>query len=907
MQQVLFANPTSDSERANILRLANKDDDIAGDITRNIFFVGFKREVMQSMIDINQNIKLVFLEKEVAEESVINALENAGAEVVVTDREQLSDELSKTDIHIFNCCAVGGRTFVQEARDNHVRAVETDKSKLMQLDAEYFVECGRLERYELCEDAFIENEPDSEDVGHLESVFALGNGYLGMRGTYDERNEGFHEIPGMYINGIFEREPLEHLWSCKGFAKNEQYTVNLCDWRMIELFVNGEKATVINGISNHRRILDFKKGEIVRTFCFTSSDGKKVSVESVRIVSNSRVHSAAIKYTVTALNFDGEIELHSCVVKNTETNGKMPTKTVYESADNGVLVLETKTKRTEQSIAAAIAHKTVAETYIEEECNSEREYEYIVKAKLKCGDCVSIEKYAAFYSSEDNRSELCTLAEEEVGENVRLGFSAFREQQHAFWKKHWETGDVVIEGNLDDCRAVRFSLFHLKSQLPTINYASIGATGLTGENYSGKVFWDTEMYLMPYYLFTTPEKCRDLIMYRVKLLDKARERAKELGAQGAIYSWCSIDGEETSVVFEASTAELHINSDIAYAVWRYEKVTEDSAFVYENCAEMLFETARYYAHRGSFSEAYDGRFCLNAVCGPDEYACGVNNNCYTNFMVRFHLRYALEVYDRMKQQAPQKLREIIERVQADEEELALWKKAADRIYYRVNEKYGVYEQDSHFVYNDAVDMSRIPNNLDLRSCLHPLDLWRIQVLKQADVVLLQFVLGDLFTVEEKKQNYNYYAPRTNHGSSLSAAIHSIMANEIGYYEDAYEYFRSAAYMDISDFKRNTTGGLHMACLGGVWMSVVNGFVGMRLYADGLHFSPGLPESWKSCTLNMRYGSSLINICVRKNDTSFTLVEGDSIQFKVNGREVCLTKDNKTVKTENCYENKSGNI
>lgn len=854
------------------------------------------------MVDINKNIKTIFLDKDIADESIVNSLENVGAEVIVTNADKLSEALKSTETHPFNCCIVGNSAFTEKVKDIKIRTVKTDKNKLLKLDAKNFTECGRLEQYELSENSFIENEYDSEDNGHLESVFALGNGYLGMRGTYDERNEEFGEIPGMYINGVFESEPLEHLWPCKGFAKNEQYTVNLCDWRIIELYINNEKATLSNGISKHRRILDFEKGEVVRTFEFTAEDGKKVSVESIRVVSNSRIHSAAIKYTVKALNFDGAVELRSCVVKNTEINGKMTTKTVSESIDDDVFILETRTNRTEKTVAAAIAHKINAAAYTTEIRNNDNEYQYIIRADVKSGESVSVEKYASFYSSEDGHEDLCGLAENDVKENVNSGFFAFREQQTEFWQKHWAIGDVVIEGCPRDQQAVRFALFHLKNQLPTVNHASIGATGLTGANYSGKVFWDTEMYLMPYYLFTAPESCKELLMYRVKLLDKARERASELGARGAIYSWCSIDGEETSVVFEASTAELHINSDIAYAVWRYENTTGDSGFVYENCAEMLFETAIYYAHRGTFSNAYGGRFCLNAVCGPDEYACGVNNNCYTNFMVRFHLRYASEVYGRMKKCVPQKFEEIITRIGLDDDELALWEKAADNIYYHVNEQYGVYEQDSHFIYNDEADMSRIPNNLDLRSCLHPLDLWRLQVLKQADVVLLQFVLGDLFTDEEKKRNYDYYAPKTNHGSSLSAAIHSIMANEIGYYDDAYEYFRSAAYMDIGDFKRNTTGGLHMACLGGVWMTVVNGFAGMRLYEDGLHFAPRLPEQWEGCSFNICYNGSVINIHIKKENTIFTLAEGDTVKLNVNGQGICLDSDNKTVKTENCYEN-----
>lgn len=841
------------------------------------------------MTDINKNIRTVFVEKEIAEQNAVMAIEKEGARVIITEKDHLLNNIESSDTHFFNCCVIGGRDFVEQAKNTNIRAIITDKDRFSRLDAKLFVECGRFNRYEVCEDAFIENEPDADDVGHLESVFALGNGYLGMRGTYDERNEDMSEIPGMYINGIFESEPIYHLCNFVGFAQNEQYTINLCDWRIIELYIDDEKASVSNGIKNHRRTLDFKRGEVVRTFEFTTKSGKTARVESVRIVNNFAVHGAEIKYTVTPVNFDGEVELRSCVVKNTPINGKMTTKTISESAENGMFIMETRTNRSKKTAVAAIAHKVWAKTYRAAENNSEDVYEYIIKTSLNSGESVSLEKYAAFYSDEDDVNDLRAFAEKEVKDNVNTGFDALRDKQHEYWHNHWKLGDVVIEGNSADQQAVRFSLFHLKNQLPSINHASIGATGLTGEIYSGKVFWDTEMYLMPYYLFTDCNNCKEPLMYRVKLLDKARERARQLKAEGAIYSWCSIDGEETSVVFEASTAELHINSDIAYAVWQYEKVTGDSDFIYDDCAEMLFETAKYYAHRGSFSDAYDGRFCINAVCGPDEYACGVNNNCYTNFMVRFHLRYALDVYDRMRKACTEKLREITDKIGLTDEELDLWKRAADNMYYRINEKYGIYEQDSHFVYNDAVDMATIPKNFDIRPLYHPLDLWRIQILKQADVVLLQFILGDLFTVEEKKRNYDYYEPKTNHGSSLSAAIHSIMANEIDYCEDAYEYFRSASYMDINNFKRNTTGGLHMACLGGVWMSVVNGFMGMRLYNDGLHFAPKLPKAWESCTFNINYNNAVIRVRAEKDHTRFTLIDGENIHFTVYGEDVELSK------------------
>ena len=460
-------------------------------------------------------------------------------------------------------------------------------------------------------------------------------------------------------------------------------------------------------------------------------------------------------------------------------------------------------------------------------------------------------------------------------------------EQAEFWNKHWDNGNIYIEGNTTDDFAVRFNLFHLRQQVPCEGAKSVGATGLTGYSYSGKIFWDTEMYVIPYINYTQPQETKEMLMYRYKILDKARERAEQLDGKGALYSWCSIDGEETSVVFEASTAEYHINSDIAYAINRYYLSTGDTEFLYNYGAEILFETARFMYNRGGYIEEQGNRFCLNAVCGPDEYACGVNNNFYTNMMLKFHFEFAAEVYNKMKKEAPQRLSLLEDKTGITAAETEEWKTAANRMYYKYNEKLNIYEQDDSFVTNDSVDMDTIPKNYDIRAIMHPLDLWRKQVLKQADVVMLMFVLGENYSIDEKKSNYEYYEPKTNHGSSLSPAIHCIIANEIGKKEEAYEYFRSAAYMDLSDFKKNASAGMHMACLGGTWMTVLNGFLGMRDYNDKLIFEPNLPEAWTSCEADFMYKGSAMKVRATKSATEFVLINGAPVELECRGRKYTL--------------------
>lgn len=823
------------------------------------------------------------------------------AEVINADFAQVPDKIR---VPAFHCMFFSStESLIKNAAENKFKTIAYGNEELKENSWQYieniadidvltFLETGRFKPYEVDVDAFIEREIDPSDVNHIESVFALGNGYLGLRGTYDERDDKLSSDPGMYINGIFEKKPLKYVWDMKGLSRNEQFTINIPDWRIIEMYIDGEKA-VTTALSNHFRKLDMRNGVIERTFRFTSANGKTALVESTRIVNMFMPHSAEIKYSVTPLNFEGDITIKSVIVKNTPINGRITTETIEEKIFDEGFALINETEITRLKCACAFKHKIFANEYSTQVENNNEFYEMTVNIKAVQNEKFTLEKYAAFYSSADKAENMFELAVSEAEENSLKGFEFFKEQQRRFWDKHWENADVEIEGNDADQQAVRLSLFHIKQQLPTINDASIGATGITGSNYSGRVFWDTEMYLMPYYLYTNPESCKTLLMYRYNLLESAINRAKELDGVGARYAWATINGEETGVVYEASGAEYHINSAIAYAIWAYYRVTNDSEFVYNFCAEVLFETAKYMAHRGNFLDARDGRFCLNLMCGPDEYACGANNNCYTNLMTQFHLRFALEIYHEMQEEAPKLLSEIVAHSTGiDNDELKLWKDAADKMYYHVNEKYGVYEQDDKFIYNDEVDMDMIPKNYDIREMFYPLDLWRIKVLKQADVVLLMFLRGDIFTLEEKKKNYDYYEPRTNHGSSLSAAIHAIMANEIGYHQDAYGYFRSTAYMDIGDFKKNTAGGLHVACLGGVWMTVVNGFLGMRHYDRGLEFNICIPKNWNSIKCNICYKDSIISIEASQKNTVFKLKKGSRIEFKANGKTIKLSSENK---------------
>lgn len=819
------------------------------------------------------------------------------------DPEVFLKGAEKLGVSRFNCAVFeDARVGIEAARKAGMKAIGVKNREetyelshqfingYAEIDVDTFIETGKVKKMPLCDDAIIEKDFDKKEINHLESLFALGNGYLGMRGTYDEPTAG--EISGMYINGVFATKQYNHLVKFKGYAKQNEFTVNLPDWRIFTLTADGETASLLNGnITEHERRLEFNTGRLIRSFVFTTKSGKCIKAESIRLLNRNEVHGAEISYKVTALNFSGTIQVSSTIVKNTILRNQLNTETETESFTDNVYTIKQLIPTTGQHAAVSVAHKVTADSYNVTDYNTADEYTYAVSFALNEGETAQVCKFAALAGSIDGIDGLTEFTEALAKENREKGFEFFAAEQTEFWKKHWKMADIKIEGNPADCQAVRYSLFQLKQQLATVNNCSIGATGLTGPGYSGQVFWDTEMYLMPYYNFTYPYSQKELLMYRYRILDKARARAKEFDTRGAMYAWCSIDGEETSVVYEASTAEYHLNSDIAYAVWRYVDTTGDKEFLYNYGAEIVLETAVFMSLRGRFVEARDGRFCINAVCGPDEYACGVNNNFYTNLNAKRHFEYAISVLDDMRTNTPDRLNKLLSKIgftKEDEERIA---KAAENMYLPYSEEYKIYMQDDSFLYEDPVDMNEIPMNVDLRGLYHPLDLWRLQVSKQADVCLATFLYGDFFDKEQKKRCYDYYEKRCNHGSSLSPAIYSISAAELDRPE-AYEFFRYTAYMDLYDFKNNTSNGIHIACNGGVWMSVVNGFLGMRHYGEGLHFSPKIPKAWDKYSTDITYKGAVIGVEVSHEKAVFTLKEGEKAEFYVSGNKVKLTKAQK---------------
>ncbi|MCC5894261.1 MAG: glycoside hydrolase family 65 protein [Alkalibacterium sp.] len=447
----------------------------------------------------------------------------------------------------------------------------------------------------------------------------------------------------------------------------------------------------------------------------------------------------------------------------------------------------------------------------------------------------------------------------------------------------WDKSDIQIEGEQALQLGLRFNLFHLHQAAGRDGKTNMSAKGLTGEGYEGHYFWDTEMYMFPFFLYTQPDIARSLLMYRYSILPQARERARTMAIdKGALFAWRTINGEEASPYYPAGTAQIHINADIAHAIYSYGEVTGDSAFMLKEGVEMLVETARFWMEWGHFDDERNEAFVINDVTGPDEYTAIVNNNYYTNLMAKKNLTYAIEWVEKSGDQSTG------DNLNVSADELAGWKKAAEKMFLPYDKDKQLTMQDDSFFHKKVWDFDQTPKeNYPLLLNYHPLTIYKHQVCKQADTVLGQFLFLDDFSLEQKKRDYAYYEKVTTHDSSLSRSVFGMMASQIGEDKKAYDYFMDTALMDITDLQSNTRDGVHAANMGGTWMSMVQGFAGLRVSEGTLHSSPHCPLKWDRVAFKVSFKKRLIEISMTPSSTDYTLLEGESLTIIENGKEITL--------------------
>jgi alpha,alpha-trehalose phosphorylase len=762
----------------------------------------------------------------------------------------------------------------------------------------------------------IEKAFHPEFLAQSETMSALGNGYLGMRGCPEEG--GPNAENGTFINGFYETRPIVYGEEAYGFAKTGQTICNVTDSKIIKLFVDDEPFWLPNAhLLKYDRRLNMKSGTLDREIIWETPAGKQVSITSRRLVSFANRHVAAISYCVTILNAQAFVVISSEMAANEasarDTAGDprlaraLPGRVLHPRAsyskDRRIVLCHateksrfTLTCATDNALESSCPHSyKVAHT------TDFGQVAFTIDAQP--GRPIELTKYIVYHTSQTvSAEELCGRAEWTLDRVVTQGFQQLLASQQQYMDDFWRRSDVRIKDIREDRtkrstveiqQAIRFNLFHILQASARAEDTGVPAKGLTGQAYEGHYFWDTEIYLLPFLTYTSPRIARNLLAFRYQMLPQARARAKELGHRGAMFPWRTINGEEASAYYAAGTAQYHINADIMHALRKYVQATGDEAFLRAFGAEMLVETARLWLDLGFYSEAKGGKFCINGVTGPNEYNAVVNNNAYTNLMARENLRYATEVVESLRAREPDAYNALVQKTALEPSEAKAWIHAAENMHVPYDEKLKIVPEDDNFLDKEPWDFRNAPaDHYPLLLFYHPLNIYRKQVIKQADVILAMFLLGDVFSSETKKRNFDFYDPLTTGDSSLSSCVEAIIAAQIGDIDKAIRYGMAALLMDLADVGGNVKDGCHIASMGGTWMMLTYGFGGMRDDDGTLSFWPRrAPEDNAILRFPVAYRGQLLEVEIGLEKVEYALREGERLVIRHEAEEVELTREN----------------
>ncbi|MCV2489078.1 family 65 glycosyl hydrolase [Geodermatophilus sp. YIM 151500] len=737
---------------------------------------------------------------------------------------------------------------------------------------------------------------DHASLGTHESVFALANGHIGMRGSFDEGEPVV--VPGTYLNGFYEERPLPHAEAGYGFPESGQTVVNVTDGKLIRLLVRDSPLDLNYGeIIEHRRTLDLRAGVLRRSTEWRSPGGRTVRVTSTRLVSLTRRSIAAIEYLVEVTDELGDlyVALQSDLLANEDHTTiqssdpraaaalAAPLVSELAVARGRKAVLVHRTRRSRLRVAAGMEHVVeLPDTGTEDIEASNDLARYTLAARLPPGESLRIVKFLAYgWSSRRSSAAVRDQVEGALATAKLAGWERLVREQRELLAQHWDEADVEIDGDDELQQAVRVGMFHVLQAGLRGERQAIPAKGLTGPGYDGHTFWDTETYVLPVLTYTAPSAARDALRWRHSTLEKARERAGVLGLRGAAFPWRTIRGEETSGYWPAGTAAFHINADIADAVVRYYNATLDEPFDRDFGAELLVETARLWASLGHFDVEHG--FRIDGVTGPDEYTAVVDNNVYTNLMAQRNLREAAAAVDRQP--------EVAARLDVTQEEVAEWRRAAALMAVPYDTQRGVHMQSDAFTHHEEWDFAGTPPESYPLLLHYPyFDIYRKQVVKQADLVMALHLRGDAFTLDEKIRNFAYYEARTTRDSSLSATQQAVVAAETGHLELAYDYWGEAALTDLQNLHHNSGHGLHIASLAGGWTVAVAGFGGMRDHDGELSFAPRLPQRISRLRFRMLYRGRILTVTVGQEKATYRLSEGDPLDIRHHGRQVIVDHD-----------------
>jgi alpha,alpha-trehalose phosphorylase len=735
-----------------------------------------------------------------------------------------------------------------------------------------------------------------DELARSESLFALSNGHVGLRGNLEEGEPS--GIPGTYLNSVYERRPLPYAEAGYGYPESGQTVIDVTNGKVVRLLVDDEPFDVRYGqLLGHERCLDLRAGTLTRTARWRSPADRTVDLSTTRLVSFTHRSIAAMAYQVTATDAEVRVVLQSELVANEEQprpSGDPRVAAVLQSpfeplghdAVDGRLMLMHRTRHSGLSVAASCEHLVTAPDGVRVTTGSEARDDwarFTVTATLAPGQTLQLVKLVSYgWSSQRSAPALRDQVDAGLTGALATGWDGLLADQQRFLDEFWAGSDVELDGDPALQQAVRFALFHVLQAGARVESRPIPAKGLTGPGYDGHCFWDTETFVLPVLIHTSPNSAAGVLRWRHSTLPQARDRAAQLGLAGAAFPWRTINGEECSGYWPAGSAAFHVNADIADAVVRYHDATRDDVFDAEVGIELMVETARLWRSLGHLDR--DGGFRIDGVTGPDEYSAVADNNVYTNLMAQRNLRSAAW--------AVQRRPDVAARLGVTAEEVAAWEECAKAVILPFDEVLGVHQQSEGFT-RHAVWHFEATRQDEYPLLLHfpYFDLYRHQVIKQADLVLAMQLRGDAFSPEQKAANFAYYEALTVRDSSLSACTQAVLAAEVGHLDLAYDYAAEAAFMDLHDLERNTADGLHIASLAGAWTALVAGFGGMRDHDGMLCFSPRLPDGLTRLAFTITHRGQRLRVETDGREVTYSVTDHDrSLAMTHHGQEVTVRSD-----------------
>jgi alpha,alpha-trehalose phosphorylase len=750
----------------------------------------------------------------------------------------------------------------------------------------------------------VERSYNAGFVEQTETLFAVSNGYLGIRGSFEEGRPSYRAET--LLNGFHETWPIVYPERAHGFASVGQTIVPVPNGTQIRLFIDDDPISCeTTEVACFERALDMRRGTLDRRVVYQLANGRRIQVRTRRFVSLAQRHTACIRYEVTALDAPAHLMIHSDLVtphssaveqrvdpRQSRALAGMTLRADVKRVEGSRVIRTFRTGSSGLTVAAGMDHDFAKGTvrHVRTKVDTDRA-RVVFEVNVPAGRTVTLTKWLAYHHGTEDAGDLSNRAGMTLDRARSAGYEDALAEHQRHVTQFWERSNVVWEGGAAAQQALHFNLFGVMQASSRAEGYGIPAKGLTGTGYEGHYFWDTEAYVLPFLIHTAPEVARSLLMHRIRMLPEARRRAREVGCAGALFPWRTINGQEASAYYAAGTAQYHIDADIAYALDMYVRVTGDDDLLFRHGVELLAETARMWAHLGFFSERKGGKFVIHKVTGPDEYSTVVNNNLFTNLMAAENFRLAADAVERMREESPADYHRLVEQLELREEEVAIWRRAAERIYIPYDEEMGVHLQDDSFLEQAPWDFAGTPpERYPLLLNYHPLVIYRHQVIKQADVVLATVLLPERFTPKERQRIFEMYDPLTTGDSSLSECVQAIAAADAGDYRSAEEYLVDAVAVDLADTAGNLRDGLHVASAGGTWLAVVCGFGGYRWRSRWPEFRPKLPTRARRLRFPLRLRGTVLEVDIQEERVTYSVRLGGPLTASHYDKEFSVAAD-----------------